>query len=132
MAFQSAPAYDPRLVFRTPGVPALRIAAGVAYLERRGATCGPGDLEEGGHECIGLLSPDTDRPSPWRYLVADGGWATRAMTGGAVVNGSDAGLAATLTGSGSRSRPTTCSVKRWPLANSSRHCPSTAMIAHRW
>lgn len=98
--FRVAPPADSRMVFHALAVPVYRISASPAYLARRGTPRAPADLKAGGHECISVLSPDTGKLSPWRFLGADGRVEGREMRGRLVVTDSDAEFAAAVAGLG--------------------------------
>lgn len=90
----------PGMAFRPLAVPVFRICASAAYLARRGTPRDLADIEASGHECVGLLSPATDRLFPWRLRTAEGGLELREMRGRLAVTDSDAGLAAAVAGLG--------------------------------
>lgn len=100
VVFCDAEDAEPRMTFRILVVPVFRISASPAYLARRGTPRTFADLQNGGHECISLLSPATGNPLHWRFRAANGGLEARRMRGRVAVADSDAGLAAAAAGLG--------------------------------
>ena len=105
VVFQASPLAGSHLVLRTLATPTLRIAASPAYLARRGTPRSLLDLEGGGHECIGRMSPDTGKPVPWRSLAPGGRPEEREVRGRIVVTDSHAELAAAVAGLGLAQMP---------------------------
>ena len=91
---------EPRLVVQTLAVPTIRIAASPAYLARHGTPRDLADLEDGGHECLSLVSPIAGGLFPWRFRTGSGGLEARKMRGRLAVADTDAALAAAVAGLG--------------------------------
>ncbi|RDK11304.1 LysR family transcriptional regulator [Cupriavidus lacunae] len=70
MAIRIGEVTDSRLVCRPLHEAGLRVVASPAYLRRRGIPATPEDL--GGHECLGLVLPDSGRVMPWSLAATAG------------------------------------------------------------